>query len=310
MRNILVIKHSALGDIILATSAFAAIRAHYPHAHITLLTTPPYRELLAASPYFNDIQLDTKPKPWRIGAVIAIRRLLRTSDYDLVIDLQCSSRSSAYWWFFDFPKPSFSGVTHFASHRYADAARHTRHAYDNLQRQLALLGVTLTNAPDVSWLTSDISTIKPTGDYALLVPGGAAHRPEKRWPYYAELAENMLAKNIVPVLVGSNAEAEILRSIETRVPGAHNLCGKTSFAEIASLASSAAFAVGNDTGPMHIIAASNCPSLVLFSGASAPERSAPLQAVTLQKENLADLNLAEVVSAASRLDSKAAKALA
>ena len=310
MRNILVIKHSALGDIILATSAFAAIRAHYPNAHITLLTTPPYREFLAASPYFDDIQLDTKPKPWRIGAVLAIRRLLRTGNYDLVIDLQCSSRSSAYWWFLRFPKPSFSGVAHFASHRYADAARHTRHAYDNLRRQLALLGITLISSPDVSWLVSDISAMKPTGDYALLVPGGAAHRPEKRWPYYAELAETMLAKNIAPVMVGGNAEAEILHNIETRVPGAHNLCGKTNFADIASLASSAAFAVGNDTGPMHIIAASGCPSLVLFSGASDPERSAPLQAATLQKENLADLTVAEVVSAASRLDSKAAKALA
>jgi ADP-heptose:LPS heptosyltransferase len=252
---------------------------------MTLLTTPPYRELLAASPYFDAVSIDTKPKPWRIGAVMAIRRLLRTGDYDLVIDLQCSSRSSAYWWFFRFPKPSFSGVAHFASHRYADAARHTRHAYDNLQRQLALLDITLTGTPDVSWLTSDISAIIPTG-------------------------ESMLAKNIVPVLVGSNAETEILHIIATRVPRALNLCGKTSFAEIASLASSAAFAVGNDTGPMHIIAASNCPSLVLFSGASDPERSAPLQAVTLQKENLADLTLAEVVSAASRLDSKAAKALA
>jgi len=310
MRNILVIKHGALGDIILATAAFAAIRSHFPDAHITALTTAGYRDILAQSPYFNEVRVDSKPRPWNILSILRLRNMLNAGRYDAVIDLQCSSRSSSYWWLFTSPKPIFCGVARFASHRYHDAARHSLHAYENLQKQLALLNIAVSSRPSLAWLEVDITTIKPAKNYALLVPGGAAHRPEKRWPYYASLAASCVAAGITPVLLGGNAEAEILTAIADEIPAAHNLCGKTSLAHIATLARSAAFAIGNDTGPMHVIAASGCPSLVLFSSASDPKRSAPLDAHVLQRQHLAELTREEVILAASRLDSAGAKALA
>ncbi|MFX9877842.1 glycosyltransferase family 9 protein, partial [Acinetobacter baumannii] len=52
-----------------------------------------------------------------------------------------------------------------------------------------------------------------------------------------------------------------------------DLTGRTDLFQIAGLARRAAGAVGNDTGPMHLIAAVGCPSLVLFSHASDPAQS-------------------------------------
>ena len=60
--SILIIKHSALGDVILATACFKAIRAQHPGAEIILLTTRPYAQLLAQSPYFNEIWVDSRPR--------------------------------------------------------------------------------------------------------------------------------------------------------------------------------------------------------------------------------------------------------
>lgn len=61
------------------------------------------------------------------------------------------------------------------------------------------------------------------------------------------------------MLIGQAAEQEAIDLIRSDCPEAVSLCGQTSIAEIASLARAACVAVGNDTGPMHIIAASGCP---------------------------------------------------
>ena len=51
---------------------------------------------------------------------------------------------------------------------------------------------------------------------------------------------------------------------------ARDLTGQTSFGDLADLGRAAVMAIGNDTGPMHLLAAAGCPSLVLFSRDSDP----------------------------------------
>lgn len=135
----------------------------------------------------------------------------------------------------------------------------------------------------------------------MLVPGGAPHRPAKRWPaaHYAALATHLIEGNITPVLIGGPDEAELAAGIEAAASGTRNLTGETSFAEIAGLASRAALAVGNDTGPMHIAAAALCPSLVLFSADSDPALCAPRgdHVTVLREADLTDLALEKVVAA-------------
>ena len=326
--NILVIKHGALGDIVIATAGFAAIRAQHPTAHITCLTTKPYAELLAQSPYFNEIWVDSKPKLFERAARKRLKAMLRSKPWAWVYDLQTSKRSTLYQWLLARPWPHISNVSRFASHGYTDPARHGKHALTNLKIQMDIAGIKNVGLPDVSWLKAEVpsawclvpsekeGTNEPaasfdsllttkhhalgTSAFALLVPGGAAHRPEKRWPaeQYASLAQELASKGIRPLLIGTKAEAEALDSIATRVPAAINLCGKTTIAQLATLARHATLAVGNDTGPMHIIAASHCPSTVLFSHASDPARSAPVgSSVTILRErDLSSLSVDRVLS--------------
>ena len=137
--------------------------------------------------------------------------------------------------------------------------------------------------------------------FALLVPGGAAHRPEKRWPahHYAKIATAVACKGITPLLLGGDAEAAELAEIARLSPTARNLCGDTSLEDLAALARGARFALGNDTGPMHLIAAAGARCLVLFSGASNPLKVAPrgpADVRTLQRDDLAALSFAEVAA--------------
>ncbi len=68
------------------------------------------------------------------------------------------------------------------------------------------------------------------------------------------------------------------------------------------MAAKARFAVGNDTGPMHLAAAMGCPCVTLFSYASDLTRTQPRSPagtnyITLREDNLADLPVDEVLTA-------------
>ncbi len=81
-----------------------------------------------------------------------------------------------------------------------------------------------------------------------------------------------------------------------------DLTGQTGFGDLADLGRAAAMAIGNDTGPMHLLAATGCPSLVLFSGDSDPARCAPRAPPgapgvrVLRRDDLATLTPAEVIA--------------
>lgn len=276
--RILVIRHGALGDVILSTGPFAAIRAHHKDAHITLLTTPPYAKLLRTSPWFDAIWIDPKPKPWQLRALLQLVKKLRGGGFDRVYDLQTSKRSARYFSFFPFPKPEWSGISKGASHRHHTPERTKLHTLDRQKQQLAIAGIHHVPPPDLSWLKGDVNLLpKREGAYALLVPGGSAHRPEKRWTRqgFTEIARWLAQERVTPLLIGTNAEKALLEAIAADCPEAVNLCNRTDFGQLAELARGATLALGNDTGPMHLIAAAGCPSLVLFSHTSNPDLCAP-----------------------------------
>ena len=272
--RILVIKHGALGDFILATGPIQAIRNHHPDAHITLMTTAAYAGLAEQGGWFNDIWVDSRPKLWQPGAWLELRHWLNSSGFDRVYDLQTSSRTSWYFKLLSDPKPEWSGIAPGCSHPHANEFRNDLHTIERQAEQLQMAGVEDVPAPNVDFLTSDISRFNLEGRYGLLVPGGAAHRPGKRYPAvaYRELSRHMVQQGYTPVVIGADAEADVCAEVVRDVPEAINLCGQTSLADIAELARGAQVTIGNDTGPMHLIAPTGCKTVVLFSTDSDPKR--------------------------------------
>ncbi len=299
--RILVIKHGALGDIVLATGPFKAIRAHHPDAHIVLLTSAPYAKPFKKSGWFDEIWADDRPKPWNLGQWRRLRRMLRDAGFVRVYDLQHSDRTGLYYRMMGKPRPEWSGIARGASHPHTNPERDSMHTIERQAEQLVAAGIAETPPTDVSWMTADLSRYLVNDPFALLVPGGAKHRPRKRWPAsrYAALANWLRGRGLQPVLIGALQENAIMEGIEGRTRGTLNLCNDTSLAAIAELGRRATVAVGNDTGPMHLIAASGCPSVVLFSDASVPEQTAPRgeTVVVVQHERLPSLGLAAVLSA-------------
>lgn len=76
-------------------------------------------------------------------------------------------------------------------------------------------------------------------------------------------------------MIGGKGEAELGKAIRTASSRVRDLTGQTSFAEIVAIARQAGAAIGNDTGPMHLIAGAGCPSIVLFGSDLTPPCARP-----------------------------------
>lgn len=308
-QTILVIKLSALGDFIQATGPMKAIRAAHPGARITLLTTPPFEAMAKATGWFDEVWTDGRPSWSDLGAVARLIGRIRKARFNLVYDLQTQGRTVRYYQLLWPHRPAWSGNAPGAAFEYSGEARDRLHVQDSQRQQLRIAGIEEVGPPDIAWLTGKADH-RPPEPFALLVPGGAPHRPAKRWPAekYGALAKALAGQGITPVVLGhGEQEAALAAAIQDVERSSRVLVGKTSFGDIAELARRAALVVGNDTGPAHIAIAAGAPGVVLFSAESNPALSAPRpirsdQPVEiLRTDDLADLDLAAVLDAVSRV---------
>ncbi len=297
--RILVIKLAALGDFVQAFGPFAAIRAHHPGAEITLLTTPPFAELGRRSPWFDRVWENGRPRSTDVAGLFALARQLRAARFDRVYDLQTSSRSSRYRFFMG-AGPEWSGIARGASHPHANSGRDAMHTVERQRDQLRMAGITEFPVPDLSWLEADLSGFSLPPRFALLIPGASPARPGKRWPGFPALAARL---GMPAVVVGGAGEAGLAGEIRAAAPDALDRTGRTSLFQLAAIARRAALAVGNDTGPTHLAAASGCPTLALFGDESDPALCAPRGAVVevLRHAPLAALPPDPVAESALRL---------
>jgi ADP-heptose:LPS heptosyltransferase len=299
--RILVIKLGALGDIVQAMGPAAAIRQHHAGAEIVLLTTAPFATFLGQAPYFDTVWIDERPGPLDLAGLWRLRRRLRAAGFSRVYDLQTSARSNGYFYLLGIgSRPEWSGIARGASHPHDNPVRDTLHTLDRQADQLRRAGIAQVPPPDLAWATADLERFRLPERIVALVPGGARHRPGKRWPVerYAALAAALAARDVMPVVVGGAPERELGAAIRLGCPAARDLAGETDFAEVAALGRRALWAVGNDTGPMHLLVAAGAPATVLYSAASDPALTAPRGARVriLQRPSLGDLAVAEVAA--------------
>ena len=297
--NILVIKLGALGDFIQSLGPMAAIRQFHPDATITLLTTHPFVDLAKKSNYIDHIIIDERPKIYQPFKLLALRNKLNGGNFSRVYDLQNNDRTGFYFKLFS-PTPEWVGIAKGASHRNTSPQRTAGLAFYGHAQTLSLAGINDVQIDQMDWIKGAIERFNLPAAYALIIAGSAANRPEKRWPatYYGSLCQKLYQHGLTPVLIGTKNEQDVLHKIKQACPQAIDLCGQTTLDDLPALARQAQLAVGNDTGPMHMIGPTGCHCFVLFSGNSKPHRHAPLgdHVKTIKRDNLDDLKPETVFS--------------
>jgi heptosyltransferase II len=274
-RSILVLRYSALGDVVLATSVLEPLRQRFPHARIDWLTEAPYVPLLEGLPELNAVYPLWRPGRGRQPEVLG--------PYELALDLQGKLKTAAI------AKTVADRTLTFHRRTPAQAVRAlfgddpplTRASAGELYVEaLAPLGITAPGRTKVS-----LSAQAHARAEALLegVPGPrvafgpGARWATKRWPpeHYAALANTLAAQGCSVVLVGGPPDVEVLAAFRRamRAKVAVDLSPLPLDALTAALAR-VQLLVTNDTGPAHLATAVGTPVLTLF-GPTSPVRWGP-----------------------------------
>lgn len=295
-RNILIIKPSSLGDIVLALPALTALRRSFPNARISWLVRPEFAALLRNHPHLDEIiTFDRKllGKAWfsprAFGALIRLVQRLRAGRFDVVFDFQGLFRTASLAWLSGCQRRIGSAeAREFAHIFYTQKVRQypeSAHLVDYYMKIIRTAGAGASSIDFVLSLEPEAvrSVARTLADhdvlkngYAVFVPGSA--HEDKCWPVerFAELADKVAAKfGFSIVATGVQSEAHVVERLSSlaKVPVV-NLAGQTSLGELMVLLKEARLVVSNDTGPGHIAAAMGVP-LVLIFGRSNPIRVGP-----------------------------------
>lgn len=299
MERILIIKLGALGDIVQAEGAMHDIRLSHPAAEITVMTTPAYHSLMERCPWVDSVFLDPRDSRFRLDRMLILRKRLRQEGYSLVYDLQQVGRTDFYqrWFLPGTPWVGSAPGCSCCCRRPAD-----RCAADHFAICLQQAGMPVVHSLhcNISWLAEPVNDILAragldSSPYVVLIPGGSAGHPGKRWPYFAGLSEALLGQGLRVVTVPGPDEMELCRSIK----GDMLLEADGRFLDVFRLAGileKAAFVIGNDTGPTHIAVHLQVPGLALFS-AHVPATYTGIQHgrfAWIERASLATLTVAEV----------------
>ena len=306
-QRLLVIKHGALGDIVQGFGAFASLRAGYTDAHIALLTTAPFVELADMMPWFDEVLIDRRAGVLHLQESLRVRKLIR-DNWDTIVDLQCSHRTARYFQFFARPNTRWIGTAAGCSDPCPDFTGVNNHQRMRIAAEIA----GGTEAGDgMGWLIDNVAPRPVKGaakPYAVLVPGCSLAKPQKRWPAenYAALTRRFIDNNISVVLTGTAADKDVVDMVQSLAPGAINLCGQTSIADLARLTASAEFVVGNDTGPVFLAAATGAPTIMVLGPDTNAEMSAPtgLRCDWVRAAPISKVSIDDVVDALQRLTNK------
>ncbi len=290
-RRILIIKPSALGDIILALPALSALKRSFPEARISWFVRPEFAPLITGHPFISDIILFDRKQlskwwcsPDSFKSLRSLIKQLRAGKFDLVFDFQGLFRTGFFSWVTGSKRRfGMAGARELAHLFYTDKISQDAssiHLVDYYLKMVAAAGAKQREAefklPEDAGAAEKIDKLLKSqgvnGKYAVIVPGAA--QPNKRWPIerFAELAGKIGERfGLSIVATGSQGEREYIEAIGKRVI---NLAGKTSVRELIPLMKKASLVVSNDTGPGHIAAALGVPIVMIF-GPTNPARVCP-----------------------------------
>lgn len=291
-RNILIVKLSAIGDVIHALPVASALKKCFPQARITWVVEKPAFDILNNNPDIDEIIIFEKPKFKSVTGFIqnapAFIQLLRSKKFDLALDLQGLFKSGIIGLLSGAPKRYVYCNTREGSDLLSkkicgpNVAGHIVEQYLDVVRYLgcsvskAEFGIVITDAEKAqAEEAAALAGLDFSKRYVVLASG--ANWPNKRWPVdsFAVLADKLSDAEITPVLIGAPSDRQLNENILSSAKwNIVDITGKTSLKQLAYIISQSAALVGGDTGPMHLAAALDIPVAALM-GPTNIERNGP-----------------------------------
>jgi lipopolysaccharide heptosyltransferase I len=300
-RKILLIKPSALGDVVHTLPILRLLRRRFSDAHIAWMIDPSFADLIDSHPDLNEIILFKKKhyaRSWRDGAaamdLFDFKTNLRDRKFDLAIDLQGLFRSAWLAFFSGAPvRIGFGNAREMAplfyTHRVPIRSMEV-HAIERYRALAEALGCAREAVEFDFAISNDHRAqlrrraencgVNLDNRFAVLLPG--TNWETKKWPaeHFAALVPMLRERLGIESIVAGGPDAPT-------IPGAMSLIGQTTLKQLVALLERAEVVIANDTGPMHIAAALGRPLVSVF-GPTNPVRTGPYQRMdTVVRLNIA-----------------------
>ena len=299
--NILIIKLSAIGDVVHSLPFLEVMRRKFPHSHIDWLVEEAASQIIEGHPAIRRV-IVSRRKSWIkrvrkgtaglksvIGELADFSRDVRAQEYDLIVDLQGLLKSGVLVGLSKGKrKIGMSGAREGGALFLNESpvrVDYNQHAIDRSLKVAEYLGGSLPEwSGSVPVFDSDKKRIdlllKDVGfeKRPLFIINPIARWKTKLWlpERFAGLADRLKQDmDCEIVFTGSKEDRRIIEEISNSMKERPlNLAGRTNLKELAHLYGRSEILITTDTGPMHIAAAMGCPVVALF-GPTAPWRTGP-----------------------------------
>lgn len=297
--RILIVKLSAIGDVVQSLPTLEAIKRTFPHSEIDWAVEEAAADILEGHPLIERL-LVSRRKAWTrmlkrpstvlkgIAGFRGFLRELRDRPYDIAVDLQGLLKSGVVIGLARAKrKIGYAGTREFSScflnERLPayDIEKHALERYLDVARYLGAVDpkptCTLPIGRELAEMRSRLAGMNSEGR-KIMVINPMARWETKLWQEekFAQLADRLIEeRNALVVLTGSSDD----RTVTGRMQGmmrhqAVNWAGETTLRELAALAGLSDLFITTDTGPMHLAAAAGTKVVALF-GPTAPGRTGP-----------------------------------
>jgi len=293
IRRVLIIKLSALGDILHALPVSAALKEAYPHLEITWAVEEPFVALLEGNPYLTDLLVLPKLKLSKLKSAEYRRdyfgrlKRARAKNFDLAIDLQGLTKSAivavgsgarvrlGYHWL----REAASLVERRLPQR--PESVHIVDQYLDVAHYLGAEPKTVTfpfhiSPEDQFAVDAMLREANLTPDTPFISINPASAQVIKQWSaaHYAELIDRLKREHGLPSVLVTADKAVAAQVTEATTETFFNLCGRTNLKQLAAVIKRSAVHVCGDTGSSPLAVALERPVVTLV-GPTDPERIHP-----------------------------------
>lgn len=276
IRRIMVRSTNWVGDAVMTTPAMTDLRLAFPEAEIVVVANPLVAQLFTHHPCCDRVLVYDKKGPHKgWGGLWRFARQLSSERFDLAVLLQNAIEAAIMAWFAGIPRRAgyrtdvrrlllTHGVAVGPEQKLLHHTEYYRHMLGRIcsnegDGRLCLV----CSEAEKAWAARTL-----TGDRWVAINPGAAYGSAKRWlpERFAEVADSLSRDfDLQVVLTGGPAEQEIGRDIEKAMHRpVLNLIGRTSVRQLMAVLESCRLVVTNDSGPMHVAAAFDVPTVAVF----------------------------------------------
>lgn len=289
IKRILFVRTDRMGDVVLTTPIFSAVKRARPDAYLAVMVSKENRDLVEGNPFLNQVIVYDKAGSEKslFGAYQFIRRL-RAQKFDAAILFHPRARN--YWSVFlagipiriGYQEKNYHLLTHSFFYNKPEGKKHeAEYNFDllkpiGIQRPSLELYIPLQSAYKRQLEESGLQE-------PYVVFNASASTPSKIWPseYFADTADQLIQKyGIQAVLIGGKEDVKFSNAMKTAMKHpVLDLTGKLEVGALAWLFKNAKLFISNDTGPVHVAAAMKIPVISIFTRSLAglgPDRWRPL----------------------------------